>query len=45
MTLLRPYNEGRHGDWDNYTNLKGNSVRGEVGGKYMNGHMKSLWFK
>ena len=30
VTLLRPYHEGRHGDWDNYANLKGNSTLGEV---------------
>ena len=36
VTLLRPYHEGRHGDWDNYANLKGNSVLGDVGGKKMN---------
>lgn len=41
VTLLRPYNEGRHGDWDNYSNLKGNSKKGEVGGKYMNSFMNS----
>lgn len=36
VSLLRPYQEGRHGDWDNYANLKGNSTIGEVGGKRMN---------
>ena len=35
VTLLRPYNEGRHGDWDNYSSLQGKSKKGEVGGKYM----------
>ena len=40
MTLLRPYNEGRHGDWDNYSSLKGNSIPGVVGGQYMNKHLE-----
>lgn len=39
VSLLRPYHEGRHGDWDNYANLKGNSTKGDVGGKFMNGHI------
>ncbi len=38
-SMLRPYYEGRHGDWDNYTILKGNSTKGEIGGKNMNKHM------
>lgn len=41
VSLLRPYHEGRHGDWDNYSFLKGNSVIGEVGGDKMNEHMKA----
>ena len=28
VSLLRPYHEGRHGDWDNYSGLKGTSVKG-----------------
>jgi len=36
VSLLRPYYEGRHGDWDNYTSLKGTNNKGEVGGKRMN---------
>lgn len=39
VSLLRPYHEGRHGDWDNYTSLKGLSIKGEVGGKMMNQHI------
>ena len=35
VTLLRPYHEGRHADWDNYSSLKGNSLKAEVGGKNM----------
>lgn len=41
VTLLRPYHEGRHGDWDNYSSLNGTSKKGDVGGQYMNNHMKS----
>lgn len=40
VTLLRPYNEGRHGDWNNYAGLTGNSVKGEIGGKNMNSFIK-----
>ncbi len=40
VSLLRPYNEGRHGDWDNYGTLKGTNTKGEVGGKNMNAYMK-----
>jgi hypothetical protein len=40
VSLLRPYHEGRHDDWDNYSILKAKSIKGEVGGKYMNEHMK-----
>jgi hypothetical protein len=36
VSLLRPYHEGRHGDWDNYSILKANSIKGDVGGKRMN---------
>ena len=39
VSMLRPYHEGRHGDWDNYSGLKGNSTIGDVGGKQMNRHM------
>jgi hypothetical protein len=35
VTLLRPYNEGRHGEWDNYSSLKGNNKKADVGGKFM----------
>jgi len=35
VSMLRPYHEGRHGDWDNYSGLKGNSTRGDIGGKNM----------
>jgi len=35
VTLLRPYNEGRHGDWDNYSSLKGNHKKAPVGGQNM----------
>lgn len=41
VSLLRPYNEGRHGDWDNYSNLKGNSQKGQVGGANMASYMGS----
>ena len=41
VSLLRPYPERRHGDWDNYSGLKGNSTIGDVGGKYMARHMSS----
>ena len=41
VSLLRPYHEGRHGDWDNYSGLKGNSVKGDTGGKKMNEYMSS----
>lgn len=34
-TMLRDYNEGRHGDWDNYSGLKGNSIREPTGGRNM----------
>ena len=37
--MLRPYHEGRHGDWDNYSGLKGNSKKGEVGGQSMTNYM------
>ena len=40
VSLLRPYHEGRHGDWDNYSSLRGNNAKGEVGGKKMNDHIK-----
>ena len=40
VSMLRPYHEGRHGDWDNYSTLKGLSVKGEVGGKNMTQYMK-----
>lgn len=39
VSLLRPYNEGRHGDWDNYSGLKGNSTLGQIGGQHMHSHM------
>lgn len=39
VSLLRPYHEGRHGDWDNYSGLKGNSTKGGVGGQYMNKYL------
>jgi len=32
VSLLRLYDEGRHGDWNNYSNLKGTNNKGEVGG-------------
>lgn len=41
VTLLRPYNEGRHGDWNNYSALNGNSKKGPVGGSNMDTFMKS----
>lgn len=41
VSLLRPYHEGRHGDWDNYSTLKANSIKGEVGGKRMNEYMNN----
>jgi hypothetical protein len=28
VTLLRPYNEGRHGSWDNYSSLRGTNSKG-----------------
>lgn len=37
--MLRPYHEGRHGSWDNYSGLHGNSVKGPVGGDKMTNHM------
>jgi len=36
VSLLRLYDEGRHGDWNNYSNLKGTNNKGEVEGKRMN---------
>ena len=36
VTMLRPYNEGRHGTWDNYSSLKGNNNKAPTGGKNMN---------
>ena len=39
VSMLRPYHEGRHGSWDNYSGLHGNSVRGSVGGEKMTNHM------
>jgi len=41
VSMLRPYHEGRHGDWDNYSGLKGNSIIGKVGGKKMNEYMQA----
>jgi hypothetical protein len=41
VTLLRPYNEGRHGDWDNYSSLKGNNKQAPVGGSILNSYIDS----
>jgi hypothetical protein len=27
VSLLRPYNEGRHNDWDNYSTLNGTNLK------------------
>jgi hypothetical protein len=27
VSLLRPYNEGRHNDWDNYSTLNGTNIK------------------
>lgn len=40
VSLLRNYNEGRHGDWANYATLKGNALKGEVGGKNMSAFLQ-----
>lgn len=39
-TMLREYNEGRHGDWDNYSGLKGNSIKQPIGGNNMSKVLK-----
>lgn len=39
VSMLRPYHQGRHGDWDNYSGLKGNSTKGDVGGQFMSTYM------
>lgn len=41
VTLLRPYNEGRHGDWDNYSSLKGNNKKDPIGGQTMNSYIEN----
>jgi hypothetical protein len=33
--MLREYQEGRHGGWDNYSGLKGNSEKQPTGGRNM----------
>lgn len=41
VTLLRPYNQGRHGDWDNYSSLKGNNKKDPIGGQTMNSYIEN----
>lgn len=40
VTLLREYNEGRHATWDNYSGLKGNSIKEPVGGRNLDKAMR-----
>lgn len=40
VTLLRPYHEGRHGEWNNYSGLKGNSIKEPHGGRNLDRALK-----
>ena len=43
-TMLRDYNEGRNGDWDNYSGLKGNSIKQPTGGRNMSKVLGEKWY-
>jgi len=40
VTLLREYNEGRHGEWKNYSGLRGNSIKEPHGGRNLDQALK-----